>query len=72
MTALLDAAAAVDPRVVLLLMLGALDVWATTLVWFSTSATRDKVLWTVIIIGCPIIGCFFWYVFGPKWRPRSS
>lgn len=71
MTPLLDFAASIDERLLLFAMVAILDLWAAALVWFSTASVRDKVLWTIIIAGCPIIGCFFWFVFGPKWRPRT-
>jgi len=72
MSALADAAARLDPRWVLAVLLGALDLWASMLVWFSGTTRRDKVLWTVVIVACPIIGCLFWFVLGPKWRPSSA
>jgi len=71
MNALLEAAASLDVRFVLFAMIAVLDLWSCTLVWFATAPTRDKILWTGIIVVCPFVGCFFWFVFGPKWRPKS-
>lgn len=72
MNAMVEAAAEIDPRWVLGILLGALDLWAAGLVWFSGATRRDKGLWTVVIVACPIIGCLFWFVLGPKWRPSPG
>ena len=72
MNAVLEAAASIDSRVVLGALLVVLDIWASCLVIFSDATRREKTLWVVILIGCPIIGAMFWFVFGPKWRPSSA
>lgn len=66
MNDLLELAARIDLRWVLAALLFVLDVWAITLVLLSTSARREKVLWTSVILLCPIVGCLFWFVLGPK------
>ncbi|MFV1986526.1 MAG: PLD nuclease N-terminal domain-containing protein [Gemmatimonadota bacterium] len=71
MTEILRFAASIDQRIVLLLLLIALDGWSIGEVWLSPSTRRDKWLWTGIIIVCPIIGCLFWFVLGPK-APRQK
>ncbi len=72
MNALLDASATIDPRWVLLVLLATLDLWAGGLVVFSTASRREKTLWVGVLLTCPIIGCLFWFVFGPKWRSGSK
>jgi hypothetical protein len=32
----------------------------------SNGSRREKVLWSVIVLLCPIIGCLFWFSLGPK------
>lgn len=71
MNALADAAATLDPRWVLIGLLGALDLWAIGEVWLSRATTRDKLLWSGVVLVCPIIGCLFWFVLGPK-APRKK
>lgn len=68
---LADAAARIDPRWTLLAALVVLDGWALGHVWSSGARRREKVLWTGVLVLCPIIGCLFWFVFGPKRRPRE-
>ncbi|MDX1578759.1 MAG: PLDc N-terminal domain-containing protein [Gemmatimonadota bacterium] len=72
MSAIVDLAARVDSRIVLLVLLLVLDLWAGTLVLFSKARRREKTLWIGVIFLCPIIGCLFWYPLGPKWRPSSD
>ncbi len=69
MNAVLDAVAAIDTRWILVGLLAALDLWSASLVWLSKVPRREKVLWTGVIVACPIVGCLFWFVLGPK--PRS-
>jgi len=71
MNALAAAAATLDPRWVLVALLGALDLWAIGEVWLSREPLRDRLLWTGIVLVCPIIGCLFWFVLGPK-APRKK
>lgn len=66
MTELVEGAARIDLRWVLAALMGALDVWAIALVLLSTAARREKVLWSSVIVLCPIVGCLFWFVLGPK------
>ncbi len=70
--AMVRTAASVDPRLVLLALLLTLDSWSIALVWSATVPRREKVLWSGVIVLCPIIGCLFWFVLGPNApRPRS-
>lgn len=66
MSDVVELAARLDLRWVLSALLGVLDVWAISLVALSASARREKVLWTSVILLCPIVGCLFWFVLGPK------
>jgi hypothetical protein len=63
---LLDAIAGVDTRVVLVAALLVLDVWAIGMTLASDASRKEKVLWSGIVILCPIIGCLFWFSLGPK------
>lgn len=66
MDALLQAAASLDTRWLLAGTLAVLDAWCIGLLVLSESSRRSKVLWTGIILLCPIVGCILWYVLGPK------
>jgi hypothetical protein len=66
MNDLVEIAARIDLRWVLAALLLALDVWAIGLVLLSVAARREKVLWSSVIVLCPIVGCLFWFVLGPK------
>jgi len=70
-SAIPDLAASIDPRILLAALLGVLDAWPIGEVWLSRSARRDKWLWTGVVLVCPIIGCLFWFVVGPK-APRRG
>lgn len=72
MSALAEAAARLDQRWVLVVLLAALDLWAIILVVLSSASRRDKVLWSGVVVLCPIVGCLFWYVLGPKPRGRRG
>jgi membrane protein DedA with SNARE-associated domain len=72
MTAILEFAASLDQRLMLVVLLVALAGWSAGEVWLSRSSRRDKWLWTVIVIVCPIIGCLFWFVLGPKASRKKS
>lgn len=43
-----------------------LDVIALVEVLNSTRSTGDKLLWSVLIIFAPILGCLLYYFFGRK------
>ncbi len=70
MNAVLDWAAAVDPRLALVALLLALNTWSTGLTLATDAPRREKALWIAVIFLCPIIGGMFWFVFGPK--PRAE
>lgn len=72
MNELAEGLGALDSRWLLVAFLLALDLWAIGLVSASRAGRREKVLWTVVILLCPIIGCLLWYVLGPKpWLLRG-
>lgn len=68
MDALLDAAARIDSRWVLAATLLLLDAWCIGLLLRSGGSRRSKLLWAVVILLCPVVGCVLWYVLGPKPR----
>ncbi len=55
-----------DSRWVLAALLAVLDAWAIGLVIRARPAPRVGLLWSAIIVLCPIIGLLFWYALGPK------
>ena len=63
---MLDFINGLDARVLLVVLLIVLDVWCMMLLWRSPADRREKWLWTGVIVLCPIVGCLFWYVLGPK------
>lgn len=71
MTELLEAVNAWDSRWVLVALLLVLDVWAIGLIVRARPAPRVGLLWSAIVLLCPIVGCLFWYVLGPKPLPRG-
>lgn len=72
MEALLDWAAGLDTRWVLAAYLVALDAWSIGLLVRSDGSRREKVLWSGVIVLCPIVGCVLWYVLGPKPVPGPA
>ncbi len=64
----------IDTRLMLGVYLLVLDVWAIALIWKARPGRRDAILWTVIVLLCPIVGALFWYALGPKptGRPARS
>ncbi len=62
----MDALADIDTRWLLTGLLMALDAWAIGMIVTAHAPRRDKLLWSGIVALCPIIGCLFWYVLGPK------
>ena len=61
-----------DSRWVLAALLAVLDAWAIGLVIRARPAPRVGLLWSAIIVLCPIIGLLFWYALGPKPVPASD
>jgi len=55
-----------DTRWVLAILLVVLDIWAVTLIWKARPPRREAVLWSGIVLLCPVVGCWFWYILGPK------
>jgi hypothetical protein len=72
MNTVLEFAAGLDSRLVLFVLLLVMDAWAGTMVFLSNAGRRDKALWIFILAACPIIGCIFWFVFGPKRRRNAT
>lgn len=66
MNELLDAITRIDTRVVLVVALLVLDIWAIGMTLASNASRKEKVLWSGIVILCPIFGCLFWFSLGPK------
>ena len=66
MTDLLDSLSRIDTRIVLIALLLVLDIWAIGMTLASPASRREKVLWSAIVMLCPIIGCLFWFSLGPK------
>lgn len=66
MSELVSVVSRLDMRWVLAGLLLALDVWCIGLVSRAGATRRDRWLWVGIILLCPMIGCMFWYVLGPK------
>ena len=71
MIEILEAVNAWDSRWVLAGLLLVLDVWAIGLIVRARPALKVGILWSAIVLLCPIIGCLFWYVLGPKPLPRG-
>jgi hypothetical protein len=71
MNEILDFVVGLDSRWVLAGLLVVLDVWAIGMIIRARPAPRVGVLWSGIIILCPIIGLLFWYALGPKPLPRT-
>jgi len=61
-------AARIDTRWLLVVYLAAVDVWAVQLILRSAASRRERVLWTGVVVLCPVIGALFWFVLGPKPR----
>ena len=62
------AAARIDTRWLLVIYLAAVDVWAVQLILRSSASRRERLLWTAVVVLCPVIGALFWFVLGPKSR----
>jgi hypothetical protein len=69
---LIDAIVSLDTRVMLLVFLFVLDAWAITLIVKARPSRKEGLLWSAIVLLCPIIGCLFWYALGPKPLRESS
>ncbi len=59
-------AARIDTRWLLVVLIGALDVWSAGLALRSRASRRERLLWAAVIVLCPIIGLMIWFVLGPK------
>ena len=62
----MDLLTGLDMRWLLTGLLLLLDAWAIGMIVTAHAPRRDKLLWSGIVALCPIIGCLFWYVLGPK------
>jgi hypothetical protein len=65
---LVTLAARIDHRWLLVVLVAAVDAWAVQLLLRSKASLRDRILWTIVVLACPVIGCLFWFVLGPKPR----
>jgi len=68
----LDFVIRLDSRVVLAGLLVVLDAWAIGLIVKARPEPRVGLLWSAIIVLCPIIGLLFWYALGPKPLPPGA
>ena len=66
MIELLESVNGWDSRWVLAGLLLVLDIWAVGLIVRARPALKVGLLWSAIVVLCPIVGCLFWYVLGPK------
>ena len=53
-------------------LLAVLDAWAIGMIVRARPALKVGILWSGIIILCPIIGLLFWYALGPKPIPGGA
>lgn len=72
MNTVLDFSARLDSRLILFILLLVMHAWAASMVLLSNAGRRDKALWIIILVACPVIGCIFWFVFGPKRRGNAA
>ena len=72
MNEFLDFVVGLDSRWVLAGLLAVLDAWAIGMIVRARPALKVGILWSGIIILCPIIGLLFWYALGPKPIPGAA
>jgi hypothetical protein len=72
MNEILDFVVGLDSRWVLAGLLAVLDAWAIGMIVTARPALKVGILWSGIIILCPIIGLLFWYALGPKPIPGGA
>jgi hypothetical protein len=72
MNEILDFVVGLDSRWVLAGLLAVLDAWAIGMVVRARPTLKVGILWSGIIILCPIIGLLFWYALGPKPIPGGA
>jgi hypothetical protein len=56
----------------LLAFLLVLDGWAIWLIAKARPSAKEGLLWSAIVLLCPIVGCLLWYALGPKPFSRPS
>ncbi len=66
MSGFIEAIVGLDTRLMLVVFLLVLDTWAIALIFKARPPLKDALLWSAIVLFCPIIGCLFWYALGPK------
>lgn len=71
MNGIVEFVVGLDSRWVLAGLLVVLDAWAIGMIVRARPSPRVGLLWSAIIILCPIIGLLFWYALGPKPIPRE-
>jgi hypothetical protein len=72
MNEILDFVVGLDSRWILAGLLAVLDAWAIGMIVRARPALKVGILWSGIIILCPIIGLLFWYALGPKPIPGGA
>ncbi len=72
MNDILNFVVGLDSRWVLAGLLVVLDAWAIGMIIRARPAPKVGVLWSAIVILCPIIGLLFWYALGPKPIPGTE
>ncbi len=72
MNDILNFVVGLDSRWVLAGLLVVLDAWAIGMIIRARPAPKVGVLWSAIVILCPIIGLLFWYALGPKPIPGTK
>jgi hypothetical protein len=63
---LVESILALDTRIMLIVFLLVLDGWAIWLIVRARPSRKEAVLWSAIVLLCPIVGCLLWYALGPK------
>jgi hypothetical protein len=71
MREILEFVVGLDSRWVLAGLLIVLDAWAIGLISRAKPGRKVGLLWSAIIVLCPIIGLLFWYALGPKPLPSG-
>ncbi len=42
------------------------DLYAIYQVWTSSSATAEKLIWSIVILALPVVGLIIWLLAGPR------
>lgn len=63
---MVEAVLGLDSRLILVACILVVDAWCIILIATSEAGRRERWLWSAVVLACPIVGCLFWYVLGPK------